>query len=440
MQAVESCPGPERPRVWAASLPEHAGKQVRISGWLHRFRRLGGISFLVLRDCTGLAQVVIDDPELAGRIAGLGNESVLDVSGLAALEPQAPGGVELRQPRITALSSVDEQLPFELYPPELSAQLPTILEHATLANRHARRRGYFRVAAALAEGFRSTLGAAGFTEIFSPKIVGSATESGANVFELGYFGRPAYLAQSPQFYKQMMVGVFERVYEVGPVFRAEPHDTARHLNEYVSLDAEMGFITDQHDVMGMLRDVIAGMVAAVANSPAASIAGLELSIPEVPAEIPVLHFADAMDKLGHSGEDALDLSPADERELCAWAKERYGSEWLFVSGYPMAKRPFYTHPDPERPGYSRGFDLLFRGMELVTGGQRLHLYRDYLDALERSGLSGDGMSGYLEAFRYGMPPHGGFAIGLERFVARLTGVQNVREVTLFPRTMTRLEP
>jgi nondiscriminating aspartyl-tRNA synthetase len=160
----------------------------------------------------------------------------------------------------------------------------------------------------------------------------------------------------------------------------------------------------------------------------------------VPAEIPVLHFADAMDMLGHSGEDALDLSPADERELCAWAKERYGSEWLFVSGYPMAKRPFYTHPDPERPGYSRGFDLLFRGMELVTGGQRLHLYRDYLDALERSGLSGDGMSGYLEAFRYGMPPHGGFAIGLERFVARLTGVQNVREVTLFPRTMTRLEP
>jgi nondiscriminating aspartyl-tRNA synthetase len=437
MQAVESRPGPSRPRVWAASLPEHAGEQVRISGWLHRFRRLGGISFLIVRDRTGLAQVVIDDPELAGRVATLGNESVLDVTGLAVLEPQAPAGVELRQPEISVLSVVEEQLPFELYPPELGAQLPTILDHATLANRHAHRRGHFQIAAALAGGFRSTLAAKGFTEIFSPKIVGSATEGGANVFELGYFGRPAYLAQSPQFYKQIMVGVFERVYEVGPVFRAEPHDTVRHLNEYVSLDAELGFINDHHDVMAVLRDVIAGMVAAVATAPPVA---LELSIPEVPPSIPVLHFADAMEMLGHSGEDALDLAPADERALCDWAEREHGSEWLFISGYPMAKRPFYTHGDPERPGFSRGFDLLFRGLELVTGGQRLHLYQDYLGALERAGLSGDGMSGYLEAFRYGMPPHGGFAIGLERFVARLTGVQNVREVTLFPRTMTRLEP
>ncbi|MEZ4572593.1 MAG: amino acid--tRNA ligase-related protein [Thermomicrobiales bacterium] len=219
------------------------------------------------------------------------------------------------------------------------------------------------------------------------------------------------------------------------MFRAEPHDTIRHLNEYVSLDAEMGFILDHRDVMAVLRDVIASMI-----SEARLVAGDHYEIPAVPAEIPVIHFGDAMDLLGHADGETDDLAPSDERELGRWAVEEHGSDWLFVSGYPMSKRPFYTHPDPDRPGYSRGFDLLFRGLELVTGGQRLHLYADYLQALERHSLSADGMEGYLEAFKYGMPPHGGFAIGLERFVARLTGVDNVRQVTLFPRTMTRLEP
>ncbi len=280
----------------------------------------------------------------------------------------------------------------------------------------------------------------GFVEIFTPKLVGSATESGSDVFEMGYFGRTAYLAQSPQFYKQMMVGVHERVFEVGPVFRAEPHDTARHLNEYVSLDAEMGFIQDHVEVMKTLRDAIAGMVGAVGQAMGSSALGLDLTLPVVPDEIPVVHFSEAMKILGRTDEGADDLAPADERELGRWAFDEHGSEWVFVSGYPMSKRPFYTHPDPDRPGYSRGFDLLFRGLELVTGGQRLHLYPEYLAALAAKGLTGEGMEGYLEAFKYGMPPHGGFAIGLERFVARLTGVQNVREVTLFPRTMTRLEP
>jgi nondiscriminating aspartyl-tRNA synthetase len=438
MRTTERVSRPLRPRVWASSLSRHVGEQVRIAGWLHRYRQLGKISFLILRDRSGLAQIIVDDPDLRARVASFGSESVLEVCGLVADEPQAPGGVEVRQPEITLISEVSEQLPFELYMPEISAQLPTVLDHAAVANRHPARRRAFRVAAALVEGFRSQLQTSGFTEIFTPKIVGSATESGSNVFELGYFGRPAFLAQSPQFYKQIMVGVHERVFEVGPVFRAEPHDTARHLNEYLSLDAEMGFIRDHHDVIAVLREVVAAMVDNVRKE-LGDEAG-DLGLPTVPDSLPVLHFSEAMEILANGNDDQDDLAPADERQLGAWAADQRNSDWLVVSGYPMSKRPFYTHPDPARPGYSRGFDLLFRGLELVTGGQRLHLYADYLEALEANGLTESGMEGYLEAFKYGMPPHGGFAIGLERFVAQLTGVQNVREVTQFPRTMTRLEP
>ena len=424
-------------RILAETLSDHVGSTVQLSGWLHRYRQLGKISFLVLRDRSGLAQVVVDDPMVQQRIARLGNESVVAVEGTVAAEPQAPGGAEVRQPRISVLSQVTEQLPFELYMPEITAQLATVLDHSTLANRHPGRRAFFEIAAALATGFRSTLSAYGFTEIFTPKLVGSATESGSNVFALDYFDRTAYLAQSPQFYKQMMVGVFERVFEVGPVFRAEPHDTARHLNEYISLDAELGYIQDHHDVMAVLRGVIAGMVDSVRTLSDRRAFGLDL--PDVPRDIPSIHFTEAAGICDHAPGD-MDLSPSDERILGDWALREHGSDWLFVIGYPMQKRPFYTHPDPDRPGYSRGFDLLFRGLELVTGGQRLHRYDDYLAALEVEGLSPDGMEGYLEAFRFGMPPHGGFAIGLERFVSRLTGTNNVREATLFPRTMTRLEP
>jgi nondiscriminating aspartyl-tRNA synthetase len=272
-------------------------------------------------------------------------------------------------------------------------------------------------------------------EVQTPKIVGSATESGANVFRLDYFGRPAYLAQSPQFYKQTLVGVFERVYEVGPVFRAEPHDTVRHLAQYTSLDVELGFITDHRDVMAVLRDTLAGMLAAVPPT---------MVDTSVPASIPVVHFVDALALVGKAlGEDLSgepDLAPAHERWLGEWALAEYGSDFLFVEGYPLVKRPFYTHPDPSRLGYSNGFDLLFRGMELVTGGQRLHRYSDYLRALRSRGESPEAYQSYLDVFRHGMPPHGGFAIGLERWTARIVGAANVRQVTLFPRDINRLTP
>lgn len=294
-----------------------------------------------------------------------------------------------------------------------------------MALRHPRRRAVFEIAAATLAGYRAALDRLDFTEIQTPKIVASATESSSNVFRVDYFGRPAFLAQSPQFYKQIMVGVFERVYEVGPVFRAEPHDTPRHLAEYVSLDAEVGFIEDHYTVMRFARTAVAGM--------AEGVAALGVEPPEVPDEIPWIHFAD-------TGVEDVDLAPADERRLGEWARNEHGSDFVFVVGYPMAKRPFYTHPDPERPEYSKSFDLLFRGLELVTGGQRLHRYEDYVAALAARGESVEPYEGYLQAFRYGMPPHGGFAIGLERWVARLVGAANVREATLFPRDLHRLLP
>ncbi|MGW0201534.1 aspartate--tRNA(Asn) ligase [Nonomuraea sp. NPDC003201] len=417
-------------RVMSAELAEHAGQRVTIAGWVHRRRQLKSVSFLVVRDRTGLAQVVAasDLP---------GEESVVEVTGTVTASPQAPGGVELVEPEIEVVTEPCAAPPFDLYRPVVSAGLPTILDHAPVALRHPLLSAPLEISAASVAGFRETLDGLGFTEIHTPKIVASATESGANVFGIDYFGSRAYLAQSPQFYKQAMVGVFERVYEVGPVFRAEPHDTVRHLAQYTSLDAELGFVRDHRDVMAVLREVVAGMLESVRRRAPSAVERAGAVLPEVPAEIPAIHFTEAQELTGSAEPD---LSPAQERWLCEWAAKEHGSEFLFVTGYPMSKRPFYTHPDPARPGCSNGFDLLFRGLELVTGGQRLHRYPDYVAALAARGEGLEAYEGYLQAFRYGMPPHGGFALGLERWTARLTGAANIRQTTAFPRDLHRLSP
>jgi nondiscriminating aspartyl-tRNA synthetase len=409
-------------RILSSQLTAHEGETVMVAGWVHRRRLLKSVAFLIVRDAAGFTQVVADPAQLQA----LSEESVVEVTGRVTANAQAPTGLELTAPEVRVLSAVSVPLPLELHRPAPAASMPTQLDHAALALRHPVRARALRVAAAATAGFRTALEAQRFVEIHTPKIVASATESGANVFRLDYFGRPGYLAQSPQFYKQLMVGVFERVYEVGPVFRAEPHDTARHLAQYTSLDAELGFVRDHRDVMAVLTSTLAGMAAAVA--PYADL--------DVPAEIPAVPFAEAL-RIAGAPHDEPDLAPAHERAIGEWARREHGSEFVFVTGYPMAKRPFYTHPDPADTRYSNGFDLLFRGVELVTGGQRLHRYDDYVEALH-----GDvePYAGYLDGFRYGMPPHGGFAIGLERFVSRLLGVANVREVTAFPRDLHRLTP
>jgi len=433
-------------RIRTVEVGEHVGERVRVAGWLHSLRRLGGVNFLVVRDGWGIVQVVTESEAELGPLQDgvLGVESIVAVEGVVVSEAQAPGGVELHQPRIEVITPVTEVPPVPLNKRKITANIGTLLDHAVVTNRHPARRAVLRLGAGVMAGFRSTLIERGFTEIQTPKIVAAATESGANVFKLDYFGRPAFLAQSPQFYKQAMVGVFERVFEVGPVFRAEPHDTTRHINEYVSLDAEFGFIENHFTVMALLRDVIAGILTTLHEQDAAELKILQVKMPEVPEEIPHMFFPEAQEliykryKTDVRGEP--DLSPQDERWLGEWARQEFGSDFLFVTGYPMRKRPFYTHPDPEHPEYSNSFDLLFRGTELVTGGQRLHLYSDYIAALERAHLPIEPFEAYLEAFKYGMPPHGGFAIGLERLLMQLTGMNNIKLTTTFPRDLTRVTP
>jgi nondiscriminating aspartyl-tRNA synthetase len=434
-----------RERTLAADL-RHAtpGDRVRLQGWVHRRRELAALTFLVVRDRSGLAQVVVKDAAALAVLASVPEETTLEVIGTVTPNAQAPGGVEVTEPDLRALTEPAATPPVELWRPSLNASLPTLLDHAPVTWRHPAQRAKWELAAASLRGFRATLDAQGFTEVQTPKFVESATESGAHVFEVDYFGRPAYLAQSPQFYKQQLVGVFERVYEAGPVFRAEPHDTVRHLAEYVSLDVELGFIDDHRDVLRVLREVLAGMVEALHEYGAAALDRLDVTVPAIPAEIPVVHFVDALALVGAPGDEP-DLAPEHERALGAWALAEHGSDLVAVEGYPMVKRPFYTHgwtgtEHTDDGTWSNSFDLLFRGLELVTGGQRLHRPSAYDAALRARGEDPEHYAAYLQAFRHGMPPHGGFAIGLERWTARLVEAANVREVALFPRDLHRLSP
>lgn len=433
-------------RIRSVEVSHYDGETVMVRGWVQTLRRMGGITFLILRDGWGTIQIVFENAAALAPLtdAGMGVETVVEVTGQCVAMPQAPGGIEIHAARIQVITPVTEIPPVIINKREIQAGLAAQLDHAVVVNRHPSRRAIFRLAAGAMRSFRWTLNNVGFTEIQTPKVVASATESGANVFQLDYFGERAFLAQSPQFYKQIMVGVFERVFEVGPVFRAEPHDTIRHVNEYVSMDVEMGFIKDHFEVMALLQNVLAGILTTLQDEYNAELTLLDVQMPALPAQIPHIHFQDAQEWIWQThGVDVRgepDLSPQDERWLGEWAREKHNSDFLFVVGYPMVKRPFYTFADPTNPTYSYSFDLLFRGTELVTGGQRLHRHEDYLAALDKAGYPIAPFASYLEAFRYGMPPHGGFAIGLERLLMQLIGLPNIRLSTLFPRDLSRLSP
>src|SRR5260221_2928110 len=431
-------------RLLTAEIGSHAGKGVRLRGWLHRLRKMGGVNFLVVRDRRGLAQAVLAPADLAP-LEGLQSETVIAVEGDVVASEQAPGGFELYNATVEVISPVRDDIPFSLNKNRIKATLPVFLEHAVIGHRALDRRAVMKISAGVMAGFRAALQARDFTEISTPKLVGTSTESGANVFPVEYFGRSAFLAQSPQFYKQIMVGVFERVFEVGPVFRAEPHSTTRHVNEYVSMDVEFGFIRDHFEVMALLTDVIRGIFDYLTQHYQGELTLLEAQRPAFPQNIPWIHFPKAQQMLhdDFGVTDALgepDLAPEHERILGSWALKEYQSDFLFVTGYPMVKRPFYTHADPADTRYSNSFDLLFRGTELVTGGQRLHLYQDYLAAAERFKYPLEPLEQYFQAFQYVMPPHAGFAIGLEHVIMQFLCLDNIRLATLFPRDMHRLEP
>jgi nondiscriminating aspartyl-tRNA synthetase len=431
-----------RTRVLASDLPQHAGERVMLEGWVNAIRKFGAVNFLVLRDRSGTAQIVLE-PEAIGKLDGLQVETVVRVVGMVEREERAARGVEVRNAEVEVITPVTEILPFEINKKVLKPSLDVFLNHAPVGLRFPRKQATFRLYADLLAGYREYLNARGFTEIHTPKLSGSPTEGGANLFSLDYFGKPAFLIQSPQLYKQIMVGVFERVYEIGPAFRAEEHYTARHLNEYNSLDMEMGFIESVDEVLDILIGVIEHMVRTMQERHPADLALLEVEVPTF-GNVPRITFREAqqiiLDRFGEDRFHEPDFSPQDERWVSEWALAEHGSDFCFVTHFPTAKRAFYTMPDPDDPAYSFGYDLLFRGQELVSGAQRIHRYDQLVEVMESRGMSLEPFEGYLEAFRYGLPPHGGFAIGSERLLMRLVGADNIRETTLFPRDVNRLSP
>jgi nondiscriminating aspartyl-tRNA synthetase len=431
-----------RLRILTRELPQHVGARVCLEGWIHAIRKFGAVNFLILRDRSGVAQIVLEPQEIE-KLDGLQVETVIAVHGTAESEERAALGVEVRDARLEVITPVTAVMPFEINKRVLKPSLDVFLTHAPVGLRAPSKQSTFRLYSDLLAGFREYLLARDFVEIHTPKIAGSATEGGANVFKLDYFGRHAFLTQSPQLYKQIMVGVFERVFEIGPAFRAEESYTVRHLNEYNSLDLEMGFIDSYRDLTGVLIGVVEHMVRRALETHPADAAALGIELPRF-GDVPYIKFRDAQQLIHERhGEDRSaepDFSPQDERWLGEWASEVHNSDFVFVTHYPTAKRAFYTMPDPEDPEHSLGFDLIFRGQELVSGSQRIHDYDQLVQTLQRRGIGLEPFEGYLEAFRYGLPPEGGFAIGSERLLMRLVNADNIRETTLFPRDVNRLTP
>lgn len=424
-------------RTLIEDLPKCLEEQVLIKGWVERIRELSTVTFLIVRDRTGRVQVTAD-PRLLAQLR-IATESVVAVCGTVAPEPRAKAGYELVAESIDVLAGA-ANLPININGPVLQVPLELILDYRVLSLRHARINPIFKIQAALVHGFQTFLNQEGFVQVFTPKIVASGTEGGSELFSLQYFGETAYLSQSPQFYKQMLVGAgYERVYEVGHVYRAEKHATSRHLNEYVSLDLEMGFIESEHDVMELENRLLAFMFNYVAEQCPRELAALEVEVPEVPS-IPRVPFTEALVILEQEfGKGGLqDLDPEGERLLCQYVRDSTGSEFVFVTDYPWEKRPMYTMP--KEGGLTCSFDLLFRGLEITTGGQRIHTYELLAENIRKKGLHPDAFAFYLRSFSFGMPPHGGLAIGLERLTAQLLGLPNVREASLFPRDRHRLTP
>ncbi|KGQ22718.1 aspartate--tRNA(Asn) ligase [Thermus filiformis] len=421
-------------RTLVKDLPEKIGETVELMGFLHWRRDLGKVQFLLLRDRTGVVQVVT-----GGRRLPL-PESSLRVVGRVVANEKAPGGLEVQAEELEVLSPALEPTPVEIPKEEWRANPETLLEYRYVTLRGEKARAPLRVQAALVRGFRRYLDRQGFTEVFTPKVVRAGAEGGSGLFGVDYFEHRAYLAQSPQLYKQILVGVYERVYEVAPVWRAEDHATSRHLNEYLSLDVEMGFIGSEEELLRLEEELLQEMLEEAYVSAGREMELLEAERPSLPRDIPRLTHQEARrllrEELGYPA--GADLSEEAERLLGQYAKKRWGSDWLFITRYPRALRPFYTYPEPD--GTTRGFDLLFRGLEITSGGQRIHRYEELLESLKAKGMDPEGFRGYLEVFKYGMPPHGGFAIGAERLTQKLLGLPNVRYARAFPRDRHRLEP
>ena len=423
--------------------PEMTGQEVRVSGAVHAIRDMGNVAFIILRKREGLLQCVFEEGVSKFDLKDIREADTVEVTGVLTESEKAPNGIEIHLSGLEILSQPEEPMPLAINKWKLNTSLEAKLNYRPISLRNIRERAKFKIQEGIVRGFRDFLYQEGFTEIHTPKIGARSAEGGANMFRLDYFHRPAVLQQSPQFYKQMMVGVFDRVFETGPVFRAEKHNTKRHLNEYTSLDFEMGYIDGFEDLMAMETGFLQYTMELLEKDYSRELKILGVELPKAD-QIPAVRFDEikrlVSEKYGRKIRNPFDLEPEEETLISRYAKEEWDADFVFVTHYPTKKRPFYAMEDSEDPTYTLSFDLLFRGMEITTGGQRIHDYGQLIAKMEKRGMTEEGMEQYLSAFKHGMPPHGGLGIGLERLTMKLVGEDNVRETTLFPRDMSRLEP
>lgn len=433
----------QRETIEPEELEYHVGEKIQIHGFIYKIRKMKGFAFVLLRTKRDILQCIYTPEKACFSLDEIKEESAVVITAEAVLEERSRTGYDLQLLDIEILSEPEKESPIVINNKIVDTSMENLLNYRPITLRNEKQRAIFKLQEGISNGFRRFLMNQNFTEIHTPKLVQSGAEGGANLFNLDYFGEKAYLAQSPQVYKQMMIGVFERVFEIGPVFRAEKHDTSRHLNEYTSVDFEMGFIRDFHEIMEMETAMLRDMMVFLKDKYAVELALLNVSLPET-EEIPEIRFAEAKEWISREYKreicDWEDFEPEEEKLLYQLILQETGSEFVFVTHYPSKKRPFYAMDSRENPEETESFDLLFRGLEVTTGGQRIHEFSEQVAKMERLHMNCELFDSYLMMHRYGMPPHGGLGIGLERFTARLLKLDNVRLAALFPRDLHRLVP
>jgi nondiscriminating aspartyl-tRNA synthetase len=435
-------------RMLSSELPHHISQKVIISGWLHKKRSLGQLTFILVRDRHGLVQVIIEEAEEAQKLDGLYQGTILTIEGIVQEEPRALGGVEIHQPSLQVEVPVTTPSPIEIDKPinHNPENLDTLLDWRIINMRNPIEQGIWKIQASVGDTIRAYLTANDFTEFHSPKLLAGSTEGGAEVFKLDYFGKQATLAQSAQFYKQIMVGSLERVFEFGSTYRAEPSVTTRHMTEFITVDVEMGFINDYTDIMKLLNNLLIDVCQNVWETRCRELIALKAEKPALATEFPRVTLQQLHDlcfkETGQDFRGEKDPSPFEERWICAYSAQHWGSEAVFITEFPASDMKFYHYRLETNPLVTERFDLLFRGVEIATGSRREHRYPQLLAQLEAIGANpeSEGYKYYLQAFKYGMPNHGGFGLGLERLTQKIINLNNVKEATLFPRDTKRLSP
>lgn len=425
------------------NLVENIGKTVRLRGVVLRVRKMAWGQFIVINLPRAAMQCVFSEDikiNIGDYIEAIGKIKPAKIKDKTV----QPNTIELEVKELNVLHKCKETYPVDISKKVLDANLDTLLNHRPVTLRHPKQKVIFQLSDGICRGFRAALSANGFTEIHTPKLVSIGAEGGANIFSVPYFDKVAFLAQSPQLYKQICVGALGRVFEIGPVFRAEKHNTARHLNEYTSMDLEMGPIDSQEDIMALELEVLNYIFKELKTEYANEIHMLGAIVPDYVENVPVLSLAEAHEianqELGIDYTKESDLSPEEELVLCQWSSKQHKSDFVFVTGFPTSKRPFYAMNNPQNETETFSFDLLFRGIEITTGGQRIHSYESQVEKMMSMGLNIDSFQPFLQALKFGIPPHGGFGLGLERLLMKLLGKENIRETTMFPRDSQRLIP